>query len=176
MLKIKKLKNEDGITLFIAIVIMGILLFISFAVLNITLKANLFATSGRDSQYAFYAADAGLECAIYWDSRSDPSEFDISTAGTITCAGQTITTYPGANGQNPIPGTTTPSLIGGGGAANRTSKFGLRFNLVGSNPVNSCAIVTVTKNINGTTDIESRGYNTCDTTNPRRIERGIEIK
>ena len=172
MLKIKKLKNEDGITLFIAIVIMGILLFISFAVLNITLKANLFATSGRDSQYAFYAADAGLECAIYWDSRSDPSEFDISTAGTITCAGQTITT----NSQNPIPGTTTPSLIGGGGAANRTSKFGLRFNLVGSNPVNSCVIVTVTKKVDGTTDIESRGYNTCDTNNPRRIERGIEIK
>ncbi|KKP56173.1 MAG: hypothetical protein UR80_C0037G0004 [Parcubacteria group bacterium GW2011_GWB1_35_5] len=164
-----KYENKKGITLFIAVVIMGILLLISFAVINITLKATLFASSGRDSQYAFFAADAGIECAIYWDSAFDISKFATSTSGSpINCAGKTI-----SNG-GAIPGNSNPILIGGGGSANPTSTFYFTLDQ-GENSVASCAIVTVTKNTDGSTYIKSRGYNTCDTSNPRRIERGIEI-
>jgi len=167
-------RKRAGITLLITIVVMSLLLFISFAVVNITTKESLFATSGRDSQYAFYAADSGMECAIYWDSQVDPSKFDTSTAGSITCAGLSI------SGGDTIYGTSTLARIGGGGGANPTSVFGLRFNLTGNNPVNSCAIVTVRKYYSGSplvlkTYIKSRGYNTCDTSNPRRLERGIEV-
>lgn len=162
------MKNR-GITLFIAVAIMSILLFISFVVMNITLKSTLFASSGRDSQFAFYAADAGIECAEYWDSRFEPSKFDISTPGSpISCAGTSIST------NQAISGTTTPALIGGGGSSNPTSIFGFTLNQ-GSNPVQYCAIVTVRKNVDGITYIYSRGYNTCDTSNPKRIERGIEV-
>lgn len=160
--------RNKGMTLFIAVSIMGVLLFISFAVINIAIKGSLFASSGRDSQFAFYAADAGLECALYWDSKYDPSKFATSTAGTITCAGQTISTG------TIISGTTTVSRIGGGGSANPTSNFGFTMNQ-GTNPVTHCVIVSVTKNLNGTTYIKSRGYNTCDTSHPRRVERGIEV-
>lgn len=166
---IKRMKSEKGITLFIAVVIMSILLFISFAVVNIIIKGTLFASSGRDSQYAFYAADAGIECAEYWDSRPNTSKFDISVSGSpISCGGSSMST-----GQA-IPGIGTVTLIGGGGASNRTSIFGFTLNQ-GSNPVSSCAVVSVTKNADGTTYIESRGYNTCDTTSPRRVERGIDV-
>ena len=142
-------------TLFIAVVIMGILLFITFAVINITMKASLFASSGRDSQYAFYAADAGLECALYWDTKFDSFATSTPAPNTITCATQT-------------------SSVGGGGDANPTSTFNFDLNQ-GANAVPYCAIVTVTKNTNGSTYIKSRGYNTCDTSNPRRVERGIEV-
>lgn len=159
-------------TLFIAIVIMGILLFISFAVVNIAVKSTLFANSGRESQFAFYAADAGIECAEYWDAKFDPnvSKFaiDAPSGTSITCAGQTIT------GNQAIYGTTTLSRIGGGGSANPTSVFGLRFN-GGNNPSESCVIVTVTKNTDGTTSINSRGYNTCNASAPRRLERGVVV-
>src|SRR3989338_7115501 len=88
-----KYENKKGITLFIAVVIMGILLLISFAVINITLKATLFASSGKASQYAFFAADAGIECAIYWDSKFEPSKFDVSANGSpINCGGHSIST------------------------------------------------------------------------------------
>lgn len=148
---------------------MGILLFLSFAVMNITLKGTVFSSSGRDSQYAFYAADAGLECAIYWDSRFDPSKFATSTSGSpITCSGNSITSG------SAIPGTTTTTLIGGGGNGNPTSVFYFNLNH-GVNPLPFCAIVTVTKNTNGTTYIKSRGYNTCSTSDARRVERGIEV-
>ncbi len=171
------MKNK-GMTLFIAVVVMSILLFISFAVVNIAIKSNLFAGSGRDSQYAFYAADAGLECAFYWDSQFDA--FATSTSGSpINCGGSIMT-----NNDN-ISGTTSvATLIGGGTDADQTSKFGFVLNQ-GSNPTN-CAIVTVTKYYVDTTGdgnldaplmtkIKSRGYNTCDLTHPRRVERGIEV-
>lgn len=161
------IKNK-GMTLFIAVSIMGVLLFISFAVVGIAIKGSLFATSGRDSQFAFYAADAGLECALHWDSKYEPSKFATSTAGTITCAGQTISTG------TTISGTSTVSRIGGGGSANPTSYFGFKLDQ-GLNQLQHCAIVSVTKNTNGTTYIKSRGYNTCDTSHPRRVERGIEV-
>lgn len=40
-----------------------------------------------------------------------------------------------------------------------------------------CAKVTITKPSPGGSSVrlESRGYNTCDTTNPRRVERGLRI-
>jgi hypothetical protein len=162
------MKNR-GMTLFIAIIIMGILLFISFAVVNITMKSTLFASLGRDSQYAFYAADSGIECAIYWDSKFEPSKFATSTSGSpINCGGMAI-----LDGQA-IPGSALPTMIGGGGIINPTSIFYFDMNR-GSNPVPYCVIVTVTKNIDGTTYIKSRGYNTCDIANIRRVERGVEV-
>jgi hypothetical protein len=153
-------------TLFIAVVVMGILLFISFAVVNITLKSTLFASSGKDSQFAFYAADAGLECALYWDAKFN--SFATSTSGSpINCGGTSLSNNAS------ISGTSTLTRIGGGGSGNPTSTFGFTMN-AGSNPVSHCAIVTVTKNLNGSTYVKSRGYNTC-ANNPRRIERGIEV-
>ena len=160
------MKNQKGMTLFIAVVIMSILLFISFAVVNITLKGILFASSGRDSQYAFYAADAGLECAQYWDSKFN--SFATSTSGSpINCGSMSI-----YNGQA-IPGGATV-MIGGGLYANATSTLYFDMNQ-GSNPMPYCVIVTVAKNTNGTTYIKSKGYNTCDTSNLRRVERGVEM-
>lgn len=162
--------KQSGITLFIAMSVMGILLFITFAVANITLKSTLFASSARDSQFAFYAADAGMECAIYWDSRFDPSFFDVASTtpnASIRCGGSTLTTG-GA-----IAGTTTLTRIGGSGVNNTLSTFGFTMSS-GNNPVAHCAIVTVVKS-GVTTFIKSRGYNTCDISSPRRVERGIEV-
>lgn len=160
-------KRQAGMTLFIAIIIMSVLLFVTFAVANISVKSSLFAYSGRESQLAFYAADTGIECAIYWDTKFDTSKFDINTPGSpINCVGNDIT-----NSSSPV-GTSTANLIGGGGTSNPTSVFSF---LLSSNTALPCAVVTVTKNADGSTYIKSRGYNTCDTSNPRRMERGVEV-
>src|SRR3989338_10394556 len=174
--KSKKFERNKGMTLFIAVTIMAILLVISYAVVNIAIKGSQFATSGRDSQFAFYAADSGIECALYWDSKFD--SFATSTSGSpINCAGDSMSGN-GLVGSDAILGTTTLTRIGGGGDANQTSTFGFVMNIGGSNPVPHCAIVTVRKYYVGTrlwTYIKSRGYNTCDTSNTRRLERGIEV-
>lgn len=170
-LKNKNFKINKGMTLFIAVTIMAILLIISYAVVNIAIKGSQFATSGRDSQFAFYGAEAGLECALYWDSKFN--SFATSTSGSpISCAGSSLVTDAA------IAGTTTLTRIGGGGDANQTSTFGFVMNVHGNNHVPHCAIVTIRKYYSGpnlSTYIKSRGYNTCDIANTRRVERGIEV-
>ena len=60
-----------------------------------------------------------------------------------------------------------PSRIGGGGNSGLSSIFSISL-------TEGCAIVTVTKQTNGDTTIDSRGYNTCNSSD-RRFERGITI-
>jgi hypothetical protein len=48
-----------------------------------------------------------------------------------------------------------------------------------SQPSTACAIVAVNKYYSGSnliTHIFSYGYNTCDASNTRRVERGIEVR
>lgn len=164
-------KSGKGITLLVSIITTSMLLLVSFVLVNIALKELILSYANQESQYAFYAADSGIECVLYWDLKNPagPSAFATSTAGTISCNGQSIST--GSETSIPPPSPRTTSLIGGGGNSNPTSVFLLNFS-------RGCAIVQVTKGWNGskvTSDITSRGYNTCDTSATRRFERGIGI-
>jgi len=160
------MQNNKGFTLLIAIITTSMLLIVSFVVINVAVKQLLIADANEQSQYAFYAADAGTECAVYWDL-ADPVEsaFDPTAGGnSINCNDQTIST----NNQTVLTIPTQLSQIGGGGA-DLESIFMLNFE------DGSCAIVRVTKNANGTTGIDSRGYNTCDINATRRFERGVTL-
>ncbi|PIQ66451.1 MAG: hypothetical protein COV96_01565 [Candidatus Zambryskibacteria bacterium CG11_big_fil_rev_8_21_14_0_20_42_18] len=147
---------NKGFTLFVAMVVMGTLLLITAGITNLAVKQAFISSSGRESQAAFYAADTGMDCALYWDVNNaggDDSAFATSTFSTINCNN-----------------TSIPSM-GGGGNANATSTFS--FTLT-PNPY--CAIVTVNKVYVGgnlKTTIESKGYNTCDQSNARRVERAV---
>ena len=166
------IKNKNGFSLFIAIVIASSLLLISFLISKITTKGLEFANTGRNSQIAFFAADAGIECALYYDTVFEPSKFATSTGGSpIVCGSVSITT------SGSLPGTTTLARIGGGGNANPTSVFGFTLNQ-GLNPIDACVVVLVNKSYSGPsliTRVYSYGYNSCDTNNKRRVERGIEV-
>ncbi len=63
----KNLKKQTGFTLFVALIVSSLLLSIGLSLSNIILKQLIFSGSGRESQIAFYAADSGAECALYWD-------------------------------------------------------------------------------------------------------------
>lgn len=159
-------KLKQGFSLFLAIIVIGALILIAFSVVAISVKETEFSVSNRESQFAIFAADAGIECAAYWDAKPAVSKFDPATSGSpINCAGVSI-----ANGSANIYGTTTANLIG----ASPISTFSFPLN-AGANPTNACIVVMVYKNANGSTHINSYGYNTCSLTDPRRVERGIEI-
>lgn len=153
------MKKERGITLLIAIIITGTLMLVATAIANIALKQATIAASGRESQYAFYAADSGAECALFWDVKNSSgiSAFATSSPSNINC-----------NQDQNNPSNPSPSLVGG--SLDGKSTFTIRFL-----PDPYCAVVTVTKPSDGTTKIESLGYNTCDTTNPRRVERAVRV-
>lgn len=148
----KYLRNKRaGFAMLYAVLVSSILLSIGLAIFNLTIKELLLSSLGRDSQFAFYAADTGTECALYWDFQADA--FATSTSSSIECAGKIITGMGGA----------------GYGVPN---EFEIDFA-----PEPYCTKVSVTKYelpIKKTI-IESRGYNTCDTNNPRRVERAIRV-
>lgn len=145
-------KNR-GFTLFIAIIVTGTLLLIATGIINLAVKQSFISSTARESQMAFYAADTGMECALFWDVKnpSGQSAFATTTGSTIFC---------NQDGNNPgnqwVVGGSAVSIIN-------------RINFL---PDTYCAIVTVTKSGN-TTTIESKGYNTCDPANPRRVERAV---
>ena len=68
-------------------VISSLLLSIGISIYNITLKELILSSYGRNSQFAFYAADTGLECALYWNIKD---AFSTTTPSTIECDGKTI--------------------------------------------------------------------------------------
>lgn len=61
--------HTKGFTLFYAVLTASLLLAIGIAIFNITFKELILSSGARESANAFYAADTGLECALYWDLR-----------------------------------------------------------------------------------------------------------
>jgi len=143
---------NKGFTLFLAVVITGTLLLIATGIITLAVKQSLISTAGRESQIAFYVADTGLECALYWDVKnpSEASAFTPSAASSINC-------------NRDANNSGNQWTVGGSSVSTFTISF---------LPNPSCAVVTVTK-LGNTTEIESRGYNTCSSGSSRRVERAV---
>lgn len=162
IIKKNKLFNK-GFTLLVAIMVTSLLLIVSFVVANVALKQLIISKSNQQSQYAFYAAESGIECAIYWDFSGGVSQFDVTSPGAVTCNGQTVST----GSQTVASPASVSSLVGGGGVNSE--------NIFSIDLPPGCAIVRVTKLVSGDTTVDSRGYNTCTSGSIRRVERAVRI-
>jgi len=142
--------KKSGFALFVAIGVASILLLISIALTNVAFKQILIASSAKESQKAFYAADNGVECVLFWEAvnptRPGESAFSPLQSQSITCGDDTFT-------------------VGGANQSNFTATF---------DSFGTCVEVTVDKTSG--TSIESRGRNSCDTNNNKRVERGIRVE
>jgi Tfp pilus assembly protein PilX len=179
--------SSRGFTLLYAVLISSILLAIGIAIFEITVRELKLSSITRESGFAFFAADSGIECGLYWDMKysgsysafpgSNSGGPGIPTSG-ITCNGQDIA----ANGTPPTPyqantGTWTAWTYGTVGSVTTTT-FTVSL-LSGTR----CAIVTVTKTALTadpsppvSTVIEARGYNvSCGTirTDPNAVEHAL---
>ncbi len=158
--------GKKGFAMLFAVLVSSVLLSIGLSIFNLTIKELLLSSSGRESQFSFYAADTGVECALYWNFQ-EPNPFATSSGSTapttINCVGQDISL-------SPDPGSTDSSA---------STQFSL--NIPALSPT-SCAIIRVSKTAPDstgiiTTVVDSRGYNTScsDTTNPNRVERALKV-
>lgn len=153
------IKNQPrGFTLLIAVVLTSVLLSVGLALLDISLKQVTLSSTARQSQYAFYAADSAMECALYWDQQMNVFVYDFpgsqgNTALNVKCGGLDVSNY---------------SVSQSGGI--RTTKYSVPCAGGGLN-----AWVEVHKNQSGVTNIYTNGYNVCSETDPRRIERGLKV-
>ncbi len=165
--------NNKGFALLIGVMIAATLISIAYSLFSITLKQTTLAVAGKDSQKALYVADTGLECALYADQKVESAFVDASALPAVLQAPQSV---PSFNCNN-VPHTT---ITTSNGTVDSYSAIVSKFNLNAFNASDhSCASITISKYLNNAhelkTRIESRGYNTCNTADPQRLERGLEV-
>lgn len=149
-----------GFVILFAVTLTAILLTISLGVADIALQENKFASSARDANDAFFAADTGIECALFFDK--PPTAFPVpASAIPVACAAA----------------TPTSTTVG------NTVTYSFNITGLGSNDT-SCAKVTVKKDGDISppyilTTVVSKGYNVgsngnnCDTSNA--LERELKV-
>lgn len=161
-------KKAAGFTLFIALIVSSLLLAIGFSLSTIILKQLVFANSGKESQLAFYAADSGAECALYWD-RKDFNGFTTfdSTFGT-TSVYEEIFCGGGGKTNPPIPQSGRVGSFSKVSAdlTQATTTFYVDYSDPENENHKACAKVLVYKWLDTSganpierTQIDSRGYN-----------------
>lgn len=78
--------NKTGFALLMSLIVVGVLISIGLTVLELTIAQVRLSTNARDSETAFHAANAGLECALYWRRQSAESmETGQAISPTPTC-------------------------------------------------------------------------------------------
>ena len=159
-MKYKNLQNNRGFVLLFAVTLSALLLAIAVGVTNIAFREIRFSTNAIASNDAFFAADTGIECALFHD-KSANSVFD-EEGGIVQCLGG-----DGIDIEDSSPWSFT---ISGFGSSNK-----------------SCVHVTVTKDplVIPITTIVSKGYNVgeddgdgtgCVSSDPNRVERQLEVR
>ncbi|MBU2104031.1 pilus assembly PilX N-terminal domain-containing protein [Patescibacteria group bacterium] len=146
-----------GFTLLIAVILTSVLLSVGLALLDVAYKQVVLSSTAKQSQTAFYAADSALECALYWDQKQGAFAYGSASA-SVSCTGQTfpVTTSISSNIQKSVFYVACPS-----GESAQVEVY----------KANGGATCSSGK----TTCIYANGYNTCDASNPRRIERGLKV-
>lgn len=159
-----------GFTLLLAALVAAIVLSLGSSIFAIARKQVTLSSLGRDSQFAFYAADTAIECALYYDVRfaTFPTSDTSPTSGTITCDGQET------EWELTDPAPTAESAA---------STFVLTLFTLDENgdpqlSGGNCAEVTITKTDSNTV-LHADGYSTpCETisSSARSLQRSIEIR
>lgn len=159
--------GSGGFTVLYSVLVASLVLILGVAFTNIMIKELRLSASIRDSQFAFYSADSGVECVLYHDIKGTDvfatSTQSVPPVSNIFCNDIDIIL---GNGSDIPPWTIDATAVAA------TTTFQVNY----PPPADYCAIVSVGKSDAGaSTRIESRGYNTCDASSPRRVERGIRI-
>lgn len=157
----QKGRSQAGFTLLLAALVSSIVLALGAAIYQLASKELELSSLGRDSQYAFFAADTGAECALYWDVRHD--YFATSAPASVVA---------------PDPRCATQSFTATGRAA--AYPYTMSFQI---EPGGYCTNVSVTKAqdaVSGivSTTIHADGYSgTCAnySTNARSLQRSVEL-
>ncbi len=144
--------RQSGFTILMAALVASLVLMLGVSIFSIAQKSVALSSMGRDSQFAFYTADTGAECALYWDTRHD-AFLQQEPLATTTCDGQPIGPFVFTGYGEPISFEYEPNGY--------------------------CVRVTVTKNDeNPHTVIRSDGYSTrCSDIelSTRALQRSVEI-
>lgn len=181
-------QKNKGFTILFSVLVSSLVLSIGASIISIALKQVTLSSSARDSQFAFYAANTGTECAMYWDivGISDlPPVFATSSESVLpNTDNNPAFNAAQCNELSIIDNSTDDCTLSNSKTwciEAEESEAVTKFRIKDIGGLGYCADVLVKKEYESDEDrietiIESRGYNTCDSSNPRRIERGLRFR
>ena len=90
MIQINSQKNQSGFALLITILVMSVVVAVTLAIVELSLKQLKLSVDSTDSEIAFHAANAGLECARYL-RRVESDNFETGNNVDVDCFGYSDT-------------------------------------------------------------------------------------
>lgn len=99
-MKSVKTHNQNGFALLLAMIVSSVVLAIGVSILNISINQINLSATARESEFAFQAAHAGVDCMWYWrykrasvykasDAAASPQPSDIQCFGHTPRTGPT---------------------------------------------------------------------------------------
>jgi hypothetical protein len=156
---------QDGYAILFAVIMIGIILALSVGLSDIAYKQLVISSVASDSQLAFYQSDTATECALYQDFVNNA--FPASTPPSPVPPAQVSCGVDSTGNNYALNMSYAPSPDG-------TSEV---YTLAPLDPTSlaPCFIITTTRNTtSGATKIAAQGYNICNKTNARTVEREID--
>lgn len=158
-INMKNKNNNEGYAILFTVVIVSAISVVTAGLSNAIYKQLILSSLAKDSQVAFYQSDTATDCALYADrvkKQLDPTFGTINNA-TWSCGGVT-------NVVSPILPVGSYKIYPPSGTENSNNPcFRIEVNVDNTDPL-------VKK-----TTILSKGYNICNKTNIRTVEREIKI-
>lgn len=150
-------KDKNGYALLFSILIISAISVVTAGLVNTIYKQLVLSLLSKDSSTAFYQADSAIDCAMYADFYLLPQKYFLNEP-EITCGGVRLIVEKGDyDSYKLLP-------------ANETSE-------------SPCFRINVNKKESKTTpgefvtvEMSARGYNICDVSNPRAVEREVLVK
>ena len=90
MTPIKFKNTQTGFALLITLLVLSVVVAVTLAIVELSLKQLKLAVDSTDSEIAFHAASAGLECARY-TRRHEAAEFETGATVSVNCFTDTAT-------------------------------------------------------------------------------------
>jgi hypothetical protein len=149
--------SKKGFALLFTVLVISIILAIGLGISDVTYKQTILSSLARNSQLAFYQADSGVECGMYFDvqggifPRGTTAADAASKDPTIYCGDNTLTFTPASSHDDYFVYTEqTPN---------------------GTDP---CYSVTFDKTDPVHNSVSSRGLSTCINT-AQQVERALNV-
>ncbi len=77
-----KNKNQSGFALLMTLVVVSVVISVALTLIDLTIKQLRLSTGSKDSENAFHAANAGVECIRYWRV-AEGGEFEKGDGDTV---------------------------------------------------------------------------------------------
>jgi hypothetical protein len=147
--------TTKGFAMLFTVLVISVILSIALGISDLTFRQTLLSNSAKNSQLAFYQADSGVECGMYYDL----------TAGQLP-QGTTVQNAP----LRINCGNSTASLVT---EQSNTDYFVYQQNVSDNSPCYSI-IFDKTHAVSAKDIVSSRGFSTCQA-NAQQVERGLSV-